>query len=296
MKKSKDRFWDATAWHFEDKEWRAARKEQWGFVQSNLKIFARTELRGAYLKPCKELFFKGTISDELFDCNGAGELGAVLPLFIVWFHPNFDEIEKKKLIEWSISNFSSVKAMEASRFFCRLFWAKRSSKEFDISYGLFGGKESLISELFWGEPGIGAPFDQIGWAHLNHKVLLPRSEADGKTNMSLVNTNNVSYMYWFSVRSTFANPDKYSNDLGSFLFEHAQVAGSKHGNIDCDRVVAISVETILRFDSLNATVTKNPIAIRLKDFLMEKYLNRELHQDFLAIWDQVKAGTYEHED
>jgi len=278
---SRERFWDASAWRFEDKEWRVARKEEWAFVQKNLKVFARTELRGAYLKPCRDLFFKGLISDELFGCYGAGEFGAVLPLFIVWFHPSFVDTEKEKLIKWSQSSANSVIAMEASRNFCRLFWAKRASKEFDVNYGLFGGKERLVTEIFWGAPGVGAPFDQIGWHRLNQNKLLPRDSSDSKTNMSLVNKSDASYMYWSIVRKSFTNPPKYSNDLGRFLFEHAQVAGADMGNIDCSGVVVQSAERVLGFDSLKDSVKQSSIAINLRDFLMEKYRKRELHQDFL---------------
>jgi len=186
--------------------------------------------------------------------------------------------------------------MERSRKFCRLFWAKRASREFDVNYGLFGGKEKLVTEIFWGAPGVGAPFDEVAWDPFNQKVLLSRADGDAKTNMKLVNKSDVSYMYWMSVIRKFASPEKHSNDLGGFLFEHSQVAGVTLGGTGCKREVAISAERIFGFASLKGDVKQNSIAINLRDFLMEKYQKRELHQDFLSIWDQVKDGTYQHED
>ena len=56
---TQERYWNTDAWHFNDKEWLTARKQEWKHVQKNLKIIASTEFRDSnYLKAHKEFFLK----------------------------------------------------------------------------------------------------------------------------------------------------------------------------------------------------------------------------------------------
>ena len=292
MTENNERFWDQSYWHFDDKDWRAVRKDEWKIVQNNLKRFAITEFRGGYMKEAKNLFFKGEVSDQIYVEAGAYVLGSTLPVLLIWFHPNFNEHEQAKFIEWSVSSARAIKAMEKSRAFCSLFAPKIMEDEFEDKYGLFGGKEEKIAELLWGKPLIGAPFDQIGWDR-TRKVLMKREEVSRqshKTRLRLVKGERPTLLFWGALSRFFSQPVRGKNQLGLYFFEHANAVGVPPSKTtftaDCVRA---AIEKIQTFDPSQAQDAPSDL-VALVDTLRQKYESKDLHPDFIKIWDEVVAN------
>ena len=140
-------FLDLSDWHPEDKEWMKMRKQEWRFVQKNLKLTAPYLLYGGgYLKAHKHFFFKGLINYD--DGNVQNNFGAKLPLFVIWYHPNITDELCEKLLGYLDSDQMKGHGLAES---ARFLTAHSARSEYDKNYGFMGGREQWAAKYLFGK-------------------------------------------------------------------------------------------------------------------------------------------------
>jgi hypothetical protein len=297
---TQERYWNTDAWRFNDKEWLDMRKQEWKHVQKNLKIIASTEFKDSnYLKAHKEFFFKGTVSDLVYQWAGNDEFGGMLPFFLLWYHPAISVEELDQLKAWACQNVSNAKTMASVREKWDKVWSS-DVENYSRNYGFCGGKEKLIAEVFWGKPLIGAEFDQYEWLHSKrfprnyegHEESSKRSV--GRTVLHFVHGRRVSDIYWRSVAHRVGRPHIAKNTLGQYLFDHAMT-------FDCSEderlqsVVSWAATLVLQRHKIPSEVLENELSVQALDEVEALYRNGKFSESYQKIWEDVESGKIERE-
>jgi hypothetical protein len=291
---TQEQYWNTDAWHFNDKEWLTARKQEWKHVQKNLKLIARTEFKDSnYLKAHKEFFFKGSVSDDLIKWSGDREFGYILPFFVIWYHPSITKQELDNLMAMGCRNVTKATSMARVREIWDKVWTPKVDR-YSPNYGFCGGKEKLIAEVFWGKPLVGAEFDQYEWLHSKR---FPRNyeghdESEkgsvGRTDLRFVHGSKPAKIFWGSVAERVALPSICRHCLGQYLFDHAMA-------YDCSdddgliKSVAYAATFVLHRHKLPKELLENEFAVQTLDELEALYRKKKFNASYQKVWEDVES-------
>ncbi len=140
-------FLDSSAWHYEDKAWLVQRKDEWKYIQKNLKLCASTLISGKnFLSAHKNFFFKGEYEvDRVGIKAGTGYLS---PLFLIWYYPDLSSNFCDRLLDSYSAEVKLARNIEYEH--KRLFDHARKDG-FDKAYGLMGGREEWAVKCLCGQ-------------------------------------------------------------------------------------------------------------------------------------------------
>lgn len=271
-------YWNPEDWTVDDKDWLATRKQEWRYIQHNLKLFSSTTFRGSYLKHHKRLFFEGQVEADILAEHGDYAFEFMLPLFVLWYHPNLNESVVKSVLDTRFESFSHALTLSKCRELINKLW-KQSATKFKEEYGFMGGRERPIVEALWGEPLVGAVFDGANPKH-------PRST----TRLNMVNSYLVANFYWGSVRSVLRNGKKNQYAPGQYLFRHAMAVSDNLEAVSY-RIIRRVASSVLFFDDSPITDKENDVSLAKRDAMLESYRNGAFHDEVQRIWDDVKSGN-----
>lgn len=240
------------------------------------------------------MFFKGIIEESVFEKCGKEYFGYALPLFVLWYHPKPSESEIDRLIEWACESSSNAISMNKARELCEKF--RSSITRLDRDYSIFGGREELIARVLWGEPVIGAKFDQYRWD--NAKNRHPRDADLGgqgsvTTRMELISANRTTRAFWSAVNLAlrWGSELRYQKSVGQFLFNHANKIDE-----DLDEYSAITVRivasNVLFFDDSPEIEDRETQAVLdMRDLMMKRYRSGLFCDVIQKIWEDVEKGN-----
>ncbi|MBX2848063.1 MAG: hypothetical protein KTR16_07080 [Acidiferrobacterales bacterium] len=281
------RYWDKSDWLNDDKVWLEKRKQEWKYIQFNLKKFSRTTIRGSYLKHHKNLFFKGEIVDELFAKSGGREFHFILPLFVMMYHPNLTQGVIDEIIDWCCNaGVSKAQSLDRSREF--LFDFSKVRKDLDPVYGLMGGKEELVTlalwgdHFFWGTDKPGTKFDQVIFENRREENYTPQ----------MLHPNNISRNYWSSVISQLWKGEEHRTSIGEFLFDHAMQA-SESVHWSDEGYVKHAASDVVCFQESPNTLKESSEALSVREKMLNHYKNGDFPSKIQSIWDAVSDEDVE---
>jgi hypothetical protein len=217
----------------------------------------------------------------------------------LWYHPNITDEELDQLKAWGCSNVTNAKTMASVRTKWDKVWTPEL-ENYSPNYGFCGGKEKLIAEFFWGEPIIGAEFDQYEWLHSKrfprnyegHEESLKRSV--DRTELHFVYGRRVSDIYWRSVAHRVGRPHIAKNTLGQYLFDHAMT-------FDCsedDRlqsVVSWAATLVLQRHKIPPEVLEDELSVQALDEVEALYRNGKFSASYQKVWEDVECGKIDRE-
>lgn len=288
-------------WHPEDKQWMKERKELWKTIKYNLDLLSKsTPIKRSYHKYHKELFFYGSINEEVWgewdfdidptdvpvhELSGLDAFWSMLPVFRIWYHPNPEVLDLDKLRE----EFRRCGSLESAR--------ERYFREFDGAgagggfgyayypeYGMMGGREELVVRFLC--PG------------LDYMQELPgvrRPEFTSKPCFIPLDTywncrGSTTIELYQDARFSPYTPGRYLWDHLSYALEHYQERIYSHGGSeDLKEGLLIVMAEILDFDARTDTSRNRPSTIDMVERLTTKYDRKDFSDVMLSLWDQAKA-------
>ena len=273
-------YWDADGWKVDDKEWMQRRKIEWKYVQANLKRFSSTTFDGPYVKAHKELFFKGTVDFDKYDEFGGEVFDYALPVFVMWYHPKLTVGDIKRIIDFHCVNIRRAKMLAKYRKLIQKLWAQ-SIVDLDEAYGLFGGREEIIIKALWGEPGIGAKFDNL--SELETTIQ--------QTDKVMLNSPILSDFYWGSINAVLRDGKKHRYAPGQFLFKHMLTVADKLDDFRLEYIALVANNT-LYFEQSPHAGKGNQGSEDMRDHLLELYRTNQFPEKIAKVWKEVeKADT-----
>lgn len=283
-----NRYWDASLWRTDDKDWLENRKQEWKHVQFNLKVFSRTTIRGSYLKHHKKLFFKGEISDDLFLSDGHREFYFILPFFVMWYHPALNATVTDEIVSWcSEKDVSTATSLVSAREFVSNFRQRRT--HLDPEYGFMGGKEQAITlalwgnNYFWGTQNPETKFDKVIYQyHLDQR---------GKHfyQQFALAAMNISNAFWGSARTILRKGKFHRYNVGQYLYKHAlQATRCEHWE-EHEQIKIVASDVLHCGDSPHFNQDDEYSRV-FKGLMLERYNNGEFPEPIQSIWDAVKKG------
>jgi len=259
-------FWDTSAWHPEDKTWKAERKKEWRFISNNLKQvgYGLIGKSSGFLTTHRWLFFEGDVMDEDLP-TGSWDFGCKLPLFLMWYHPELTDAFCEQVIEHFSQDVYTARALSDSR---KSFFQFARDKKYKKEYGFMGGKEALIFEHIMGERA-----SQIIESH--GKILFESPDFLGQHCYNGLNC------VLRSLNSPW-HPGQYLWDshVKPIFNEVEEPRLSRYKDI---------FKMALFFDEHPNTGKGDPRAIAMKDKLLAEYAAGELPHAMNKLWEEAKS-------
>lgn len=279
-----------SAWRSEDKEWMAARKQEWRQVSKNLDLIHDQNFKvpKRLRKHHKELFFYGTIYREL--SATPSPFGNCQLFFLMWYYP-----------EPSVEIFQ--KFCGAPPALGQLEIARKMLLDYSFlnrgDYGLLGGREEFFV-----------------------KTLIPSLDCDE----ALIFQANGAVLKDFSPETVFnkcvrhslgllssRQPNKWPSPyiVGQYLWDQMDYAFQHYYDrlsfvdqydenrflfADLDRQLPSDIHylfEVLRmvhdFDEREGAPRENPVARALRERLLTRFESRNFSPRLMAVWDEVRA-------
>lgn len=273
-------YWNSDDWKVDDKAWMAQRKKEWKYVQHNLKYIMSSKFDGgSYVKAHKELFFKGLYDEEKYGEYGNNAFGFALPLFVLWYHPELQEDDIQTLIDFHCTGYMRAKMISRCRDIISTYNRSVESECID-SYGLFGGKEERIVSVLWGEPHIGAKFDNIS-----------EFESQGaKTDKVFLENTPLFDLYWAGVGAVMRNGNKLRNSCGQYMYDHAMTPNILDKLVEDSNFTTVKrvARNALYFNESPNTDKGNKVSEAMRDHLLSMYRSGVFPEKVQKIWKEVE--------
>ena len=273
-KEERNYFWSQEDWHSINKENLSDRKREWRYIQHNLKFIASTEIRGAYLKHHKKLFFDGDIDPELLKKSGGYPFAFLLPFFVLWYHPNLNNQVLERVMSHVCETPTNVLSLSKAREMIRKIYMQSGSK-LKAEYGFLGTKTKIMVNTLWGQPLVGTKFDQLSFD----------SNPGFETSKMMLESQYVSSFFWSGVLKGVL---KGSIHPGQYLFEHAM---SVSDSVTRTNYIQKAASHILYYDESTSVAKDNIVSQEIRDLMIMRYENGEFHPTIQTVWDDVKAGN-----
>lgn len=300
---------DGGLWRPEDPAWMAERKALWMQVKANLDVMSMrySPFKRKFHKYHKELFFFGRLNPEAaiepgvgsasesFFATGGGAFASLLPVFMIWYHPqpevlDFDGLRQGLMRYTRLDNCRRV-------FFSELAkgalpgGAPYPPKCFPADYGMMGGREALGVRLL--VPG------------LDPREVLPHPDPSVKEPAGWW-PYDVSIHCWFDTwyelyrdaRFVPSAPGQFLWDNLSHAVEHypEEAFHRRAGSSEWHRRRWLElIAEILRFEDRTDRSRRRPTTIALVERLIGKYERKEFTPAMLALWDEAKRRIKELE-
>ena len=272
-KQSQKIYWNPDDWQSLDKEFVINRKKEWRFIQHNLKLIARTEFRGAYIKHHKKLFFDGLVDPEALEYCGDYAFAFKLSLFVLWYHPNLTDDVIEQIIAHACETPGNAISLATSRDMIAKI-TMQSGGKFRAEYGFFGDRTKTITDVLWGKPLLGTRFDNVQF----------ESNPSFKTSRYMLTSKRVPDFFWAGVLLALRGVIH----PGRYLFEHAMSVSEKMTITDYVRIAATN---ILFYDQGPRNAKDSDLSREIRDLMIKRYEGSEFHPIVQEIWDDVKAGN-----
>lgn len=266
-------YWDKAAWKNDDKQWQQERKAEWKKIQFNLKFFRRTLFDGNYVSAHKNLFLKGECDEAKLEQYGGKEFHYALPLFLLWYHPDPTEAVINDLLSFHCEN--TTRALNIGQ--CRQIVSDlemQTSHNMADDYSLFGGREELIARTLWGEPIIGAVFDNLP-AFKNQRKKPVTNSGSG-----------LIYLYGGSVEVALCDGNRGRYKTGHFLMDH-YLAYEKPLDDSTMSVIKGMANRVIHFEKSTYSDKENPHSLRIREQHMELFRAKALSPEIQQVWEEV---------
>ena len=267
---------DNGAWKVNDKDWMAARKEEWESIKENLSKMEPHVPRRA-INIHKKFFLTGELDKDFLDWEKRRDNDLIdpfpkgaYPFFQLWYHPE-PTVDNYNAI---LSNLNADEFNVVRGFVFRTFKEKR----FAGNYGLFGGREEFLVKVLYPkiEPDSVLTFSD-------------GSQCNGAPELGMIEGLSV-----WRIKPALCMPGR-QNTVGQYLWDHFVCACKVHPEAIFKEGLGINefkkmVELIYDFDAHESAQRDNPKACELRERLLKQFQNRELPDILLAYWDDYVAS------